>query len=120
MAYSSHFAACLSPVVSTYRWVNYEVCNPDGSPAKPGLRHYSHEYSLSRALSLVRHLQWDAKRDPRISPTLVVWVEGETSIGRESYESTTVAPCGQLSLLDYRAEDLLTRHPDLPITTTTC
>ena len=116
---SSHFAEFLSPVVSTYPWVNYEVCNPDGSPAKPGLRHYSHEYSLSRALSLVRHLQWDAKYDPRISPTPVIWVEMQTSIGRESYESTTVAPCGQLSLLDYRAEDLLTRHPDLP-TTTTC
>ena len=99
---SSHFAEFLSPVVSTYRWVNYEVCNPDGSPAKPGLRHYSHEYSFSRALSLVRHLQYNARRDPRISPPLVVWVEMETSIGRESYESTTVAPCGQLSLLDYR------------------
>ena len=100
MAYSSHFAACLSPVVSTYRWVNYEVCNPDGSPARPGLRYYSHEYSLSRALSLVRHLQWDAKYDPRLSPTPVIWVEMETSAG--AFESTTVAPCGQLSLLDYR------------------
>jgi len=100
MAYSSHFAACLSPVASTCRWVNFEVCNPDGSPAKPGLRHYSHEHSLSRALSLVRHLQWDAKRDPRISPTPVIWVEMETSTG--AYESTTVDPCGQLSLLDYR------------------
>ena len=100
MAYSSQFAACLSPVVSTCRWVNFEVCNPDGSPAKPGLRHYSHEYSLSRALGLVRYIQWDARTMGRDEPALVVWVEGETSTG--AYESTTVAPCGQLSLLNYR------------------
>ena len=100
MAYSSHFAACLHPHDSALPWVNFEVCNPDGAPAKPGLRHYSHEYSLSRALSLVRHLQWDAKYDPRISPTPVIWVEMETSTG--AYESTTVGTCGQLSLLDYR------------------
>jgi hypothetical protein len=97
---SSHFAEFLSPVVSTHRWVNYEVCNPDGSPAKPGLRHYSHEYSLSRALSLVRHIQWGARTMGRDEPALVVWVEGETSAG--AFESTTVGPCGQLSLLDYR------------------
>ena len=100
MAYSSHFAACLHAHDSALPWVNFEVCNPDGSPANPGLRHYSHEDSLSRALGLVRHIQWMAERDPRYSPTLVVWVEGETSTG--VYESTTVAPCGQLSLLDYR------------------
>ena len=118
MAYSSHFAACLHPHDSALPWVNFEVCNPDGSPAKRGLRHYSHADSLSDALGLVRYIQWDARTMGRDEPDLVVWVEGETSIGRESYESTTVAPCGQLSLLDYRAEDLLTRHPDLPITTT--
>ena len=108
MAYSSHFAACLHAHDSACPWVNFEVCNPDGSPAKPGLRHYSHEYSLSRALSLVRHLQWNAKRDPRISPTPGIWVEMEASTG--AYESTTVGTCGQLSLLDYRTTP----------TTTTC
>ena len=108
MAYSSHFAACLHAHNSARPWVNSEVCNPAGSPAKPGLRHYSHEDSLSGALGLVRHLQWNAKRDPRISPTPVIWVEMETSTG--AYESTTVDPCGQLSLLDYRT----------PPNTTTC
>ena len=100
MAYSSHFAACLHAHDSARPWVNFEVCNPDGSPAKPGLRHYSHEDSLSGALGLVRHIQWRFATMARDVPTLVVWVEGETSTG--AYESTTVAPCGQLSLLDYR------------------
>ena len=102
MAYSSHFAACLHAHDSALPWVNFEVCNPDGSPAKPGLRHYSHADSLSDALGLVRHIQWDARTMGRDEPALVVWVEAESPTNPHYYESTTVAPCGQLSLLDYR------------------
>ena len=100
MAYSSHFAACLHAHDS--RWETFMVCNPDGSPAVPGLAHYSAASTFTDARLLAEAMVVRAQRDARVSPTPVVWVEGESPTNPHYYESTTVAPCGQLSLLDYR------------------
>jgi len=112
MAYSSHFSD--SGTYSDYRWEAFMVCNPDGSPAVPGLAHYSAAPTFTDARQLAlsveargRHLT--ATSNPSIPfGSLVVWVEGERDGScfdghPDAYESTTVCrETGQLSLLDYR------------------